>query len=472
MANMKTLTVNGVTYTIDDPDAVSYGTEQVLTEEEKQRARENIGAASTETDMNMNGKQIFDVGRLGVRYGNDGFYLRPGLTETQGEEKISVAMLNGLQNGLAILRGVHAAVDSYDAVNKAQLEDAIRAFSESDINMKGNNIKNIAPGVHDNDAVNLWQMNNAIQALTDNDIDMKGSNIRGVGQLTVGDADGTEGVVFSYENKADNPNGNPYGVAIFNEVGDDGAVILRNIAPGKYDYDAATKGQLDIAVKDIIDKTCPAFTQSGAIVTCEPVEGYPLIVVTDASATKLTQYGKNLLTSNIESKTASGVTFTANSDGSITVNGTATADVFYEVGKAQVKAGQTYTLNGGAEGGGGARYALFVAHESVYYYDYGKSVTFTGVANKNNTFRIMVKKGTTVNNSVFKPMLRLASVADAGYERYQAPLTYAPGKPVPALPGVNTIYADAGEITVTGRANPAAIIKKLTNAILSTGGNV
>lgn len=31
--------------------------------------------------------------------------------------------------------------------------------------------------------------------------------------------------------------------------------------------------------KNIIDKLCPAFTESGAIVTCEPVEGYPLDVV-------------------------------------------------------------------------------------------------------------------------------------------------------------------------------------------------
>lgn len=57
------------------------------------------------------------------------------------------------------------------------------------------------------------------------------------------------------------------------------------------------------------------------------------------------------------------------------------------------------------------------------------------------------------------------------FEAYTAE-TFTPGDTIPALPGVNTIFADAGEVTVTGRANPATMIEKLTNAILSTGGNV
>ena len=47
MAYIKTLTVNGKTYTIRDPEAILYG-EQMLTDEQKNRARENIGALSEE----------------------------------------------------------------------------------------------------------------------------------------------------------------------------------------------------------------------------------------------------------------------------------------------------------------------------------------------------------------------------------------------------------------------------------------
>ena len=41
-----------------------------------------------------------------------------------------------------------------------------------------------------------------------------------------------------------------------------------------------------------------------------------------------------------------------------------------------------------------------------------------------------------------------------------------------ALSGVNTIYSDTGDTTVTGKANPAAEIEKLKNAILAMGANV
>lgn len=54
--------------------------------------------------------------------------------------------------------------------------------------------------------------------------------------------------------------------------------------------------------KNIVDKLCPAFEETGPVVTCEPVEGYPLSVVstiepsTDGyTNTKLTRCGKNIL---------------------------------------------------------------------------------------------------------------------------------------------------------------------------------
>ena len=51
MAYIKTLTVNGKTYTIRDPEAVLCGT-QTLTDEQKAQARANIGAL-TEAEMKV-----------------------------------------------------------------------------------------------------------------------------------------------------------------------------------------------------------------------------------------------------------------------------------------------------------------------------------------------------------------------------------------------------------------------------------
>ena len=58
------------------------------------------------------------------------------------------------------------------------------------------------------------------------------------------------------------------------------------------------------------------------------------------------------------------------------------------------------------------------------------------------------------------------------FEPCREPETFAIGEPITAIQGVNTIYADAGLVTVKGKADPVAIINKLTNAILSLGGNV
>lgn len=131
-----------------------------------------------------------------------------------------------------------------------------------------------------------------------------------------------------------------------------------------------------------------------------------------------------------------------------------------------------------------------------------RSVRWCSIVNKNNTHRILIKKGTVCNNLVFKPMVRLASVADSTYEPYREDskkLTISFGKTVyggiydwnsgiltgsdgvetqldakviSALPNINTLFTLTGETTVTGRADPVAIIEKLTNAILALGGNV
>ena len=41
-----------------------------------------------------------------------------------------------------------------------------------------------------------------------------------------------------------------------------------------------------------------------------------------------------------------------------------------------------------------------------------------------------------------------------------------------AYPGVNTLISDCGDTAVSGKADPVAIIEKLTNAIIALGGNV
>lgn len=130
------------------------------------------------------------------------------------------------------------------------------------------------------------------------------------------------------------------------------------------------------------------------------------------------------------SKTVSGVTFTVNSDGSITANGTATAGINYPVIPHPSEA-LTFNettqliLSGCPSGGSSSTYRLNtrIGNKSDDSYvrndnDMGSGVSFFVTPNQNLAVNIEIINGTTVNNVVFKPMLRLASIKDDTYIPY------------------------------------------------------
>ena len=146
-----------------------------------------------------------------------------------------------------------------------------------------------------------------------------------------------------------------------------------------------------------------------------------------------TTTGKNLLPQRSNSGTNNGITFTQNADGSITVNGTATGKADFLLGAkgntlANLPNGK-YTLTGCPKGGSLSTYRLLFWNydgTNVSANDLENGVTFE----KTNTIAdyniaISVASGTTVNNLVFYPMLRLAENTDATFEPYSG------GKPAP-----------------------------------------
>ena len=109
----------------------------------------------------------------------------------------------------------------------------------------------------------------------------------------------------------------------------------------------------------------------------------------------------NIWPSNLFSSTAlNGINYT-NKDGIITANGTATENSFYTK-TITLKAG-TYTLNGAPKGSAQDRYCLQA--QGLGAGDFGSGQTFTIDTEKQVTLRIMVWKGITVNNIIFKPKL-------------------------------------------------------------------
>lgn len=129
--------------------------------------------------------------------------------------------------------------------------------------------------------------------------------------------------------------------------------------------------------------------------------------------------GKNLLPVMTASKTTYGVTFTANADGSVTANGTATSVINnYKI--VTLQAG-TYTLKGCPSGGGFDKYELDYVIEGaseVGARDFGNNgVTFTIAEQKQVTIQMLIRSGVTCNNLTFYPQLELGSTATS-YEPY------------------------------------------------------
>lgn len=130
--------------------------------------------------------------------------------------------------------------------------------------------------------------------------------------------------------------------------------------------------------------------------------------------------GKNLLKNTATSNTNNGVTFTVNEDGSVTASGTATENEFLGVNGGFVLPAGEYILNG-------CESVNASAHRLYLYYD-GKTIDnvsgdtlFTLEENKKLQAYIIVVKGATVN-TIYKPMIRLASDPDATYEPYAGTL--------------------------------------------------
>lgn len=134
--------------------------------------------------------------------------------------------------------------------------------------------------------------------------------------------------------------------------------------------------------------------------------------------------GKNLIPYPYyeTTKTQNGVTFIDNGDGSITVNGTATADTLFFLCSASnytIYKG-TYTLSGCPNGGSNTTYAQVLG--SSYFMDKGNGITRNYSEDiKLNVF-IKIFSGYTADNLVFKPQLELGTTATA-YTPYATDLT-------------------------------------------------
>ena len=113
--------------------------------------------------------------------------------------------------------------------------------------------------------------------------------------------------------------------------------------------------------------------------------------------------GKNLLKVTASSTSGSGVTFTVNSDGTISLEGTATETVILTIGTFTFKENKSYVLSGCPDNGSTSTYLLSIQGVG---YDSGEGYIYTPTSDQEKNIVINIYSGTNVDGKVFSPMIR------------------------------------------------------------------
>ena len=147
---------------------------------------------------------------------------------------------------------------------------------------------------------------------------------------------------------------------------------------------------------------------------------------------------KNILPNNGTTKTVNGVTFTVREDGSILANGTATADTYYNIAKMTID--NDLVLSGCPADGSSTTYFMYIqdtVESTRLATDTGEGDDITSSGNPCNV-NICVKNGETIDNIIFKPMIRNKNTA-TGYEKYY-PTNVTLGEKLPNEPTAAGTY--------------------------------
>lgn len=170
---------------------------------------------------------------------------------------------------------------------------------------------------------------------------------------------------------------------------------------------------IQIAANTTVDATFYPQVEEGIVATQYSLN------VGDYPIDKVVYTGKNLFKPSLKSaSTITGITFTPNSDGTITASGTATANATCLIGTFYASK-KTCTLSGCPSGGSTSTYTLYAydATTNKTYYDYGagQGVQIPGTNPVNLYIRVF--SGATISGKIFKPQIEVGSTATT-FEAY------------------------------------------------------
>lgn len=197
-----------------------------------------------------------------------------------------------------------------------------------------------------------------------------------------------------------------------------GTMALKSDIPTDY----ATQGQLAQTNQNVEDlytileqaQVVTVTTLEQAYTARETADGENIVDGVQTTVKEIR--GKTVATENLipypyteTTKTANGVTFKVNSDGSVTVNGTATSDADFMLLRGPIQSySESYFLSGCPTGGSDTTY--YISESFTMSKDTGNGVVLNNLPS-DQAWRIVIKSGTTVNNLVFRPMLNAGTTA-------------------------------------------------------------
>ena len=236
----------------------------------------------------------------------------------------------------------------------------------------------------------------------------------------------------------------------------------------------------------IVDTLCPPFTVSGATVQCTPVANYPLGVT--ASWEPRQEGTGDPSPENV--RPIAGIDAVT-----VTLSGSAGTGTTATLTLPETIYGGTVDAASGA-GNKNAKIVVVDGNEIKFspgvnpdYWNLpnnsspGIAFESTNISNylppgtlKNNAENKFIYTTATLMGSVFPTVENLNEFCAEQAEKgtpvqicYQLatpePFQATGGQPLPALPGTNTIYTDAGNITVTGASDPIATITALQDRV-------
>lgn len=210
--------------------------------------------------------------------------------------------------------------------------------------------------------------------------------------------------------------------------------------------DDSTIGENPWSSKHIIDMLCPPLEESGNPVVCYPVAGYPLGVkakwepmqegsgtpspenirpIKGRDSVTVERCGENLVKFPYytSSYNKNGLVFTAKQDGSITVDGTATANTFYVLNYGldkRLPMNTPMTLSGCPAGGTLKSYYIGLYIGGKWFTDVGDGNTNVKLTTRKIDSRVEVSiaKGVVCNSLTFYPKIEVGTTITL-YSKYQ-----------------------------------------------------